>query len=196
DQLAALIGSTGVMLPVSEATFLPTMPGRVVRLDAQVGAAVKSPTIVLSSGALVVIGNLNPAQRDLVRIGLNAEIFSEALNVKAQAVVATIGSLATAEVGGQYYPLTIQPGSPLDASMDGQDVRLTIESARTVGEVLVVPVAAIGAGADGQTSVTRLGANGAEQRVVVTVGVSGDGYVEIRPADGQLAPGDRVVVGR
>jgi peptidoglycan hydrolase-like protein with peptidoglycan-binding domain len=196
DQLAALISSTGAMLPVSEAIFLPAMPGRVVRLDAQVGAAVKAPTIVLSSGALIVMGNLNPAQRDLVQIGLSTEIFSEALNIKAQAVLANIGSLTTADVGGQNYPLTIEPSSPLDPAMDGQDVRLTIESARTAGEVLIVPVAAIGAGADGQTSVTKLSATRSEQRVVVTVGASGDGYVEVRSTGGELALGDRVVVGR
>jgi multidrug efflux pump subunit AcrA (membrane-fusion protein) len=95
------------------------------------------------------------------------------------------------------YPMTVTPDGPLTAAWSGQDVRLTIEAASTSGPVLVVPLAAVSAGADGVTMVTVLDAGGARRRVPVRAGVSGSGYVEISPVNGGvLAAGNRVVVGQ
>jgi len=92
--------------------------------------------------------------------------------------------------------LTVQGRSVLDSRLAGQDVRLTIESASTTGEVLVVPLAAVSARGDGQAQVVRIDGHGREERCVVTPGVSGDGYVQVTPVSGGLNAGDRVVVGR
>jgi hypothetical protein len=43
--------------------------------------------------------------------------------------------------------------------------------------------------------VLKLLPDGSQQRVVVTAGVSGDGYVAVVPVDGSLTAGDLVVVG-
>jgi len=75
-------------------------------------------------------------------------------------------------------------------------VRLTVQAAATEGEVLVVPISAVYADADGATAVLKLLDDGTQQRVVVTAGVSGDGYVAVTPVEeGALVAGDRVVVG-
>jgi hypothetical protein len=75
-------------------------------------------------------------------------------------------------------------------------VRLSIVTAATRDKVLVVPLAAVAAGADGQTVVMKLTVDGHEQRIAVTTGLSGDGFVEVTPVGGALAAGDLVVVGK
>jgi len=86
--------------------------------------------------------------------------------------------------------------SALDERLAGADVRLTVQAAATEGEVLVVPISAVYADADGATAVLKLLDDGTQQRVVVTAGVSGDGYVAVTPVEeGALVAGDRVVVG-
>jgi hypothetical protein len=95
------------------------------------------------------------------------------------------------------YPMAVTPNDPLAPNWSGQDVRLTIEAASTPGPVLVVPLAAVSAGADGRTTVTVLDPAGGQRRVPVRAGVSGGGYVEVNPVgDGALNPADRVVVGQ
>jgi hypothetical protein len=59
----------------------------------------------------------------------------------------------------------------------------------------VVPLTAVYNGADGNTAVLKLLPDGTQQRVAVTAGVSGDGFVAVTPVDGALAAGDLVVVG-
>ncbi|MFD8521414.1 peptidoglycan-binding protein [Streptomyces capillispiralis] len=93
-----------------------------------------------------------------------------------------------------YVPVVIAPDKPLGARWNGQAVRLTITSAQTEGEVLVVPSAAVTSRADGRTTVTVLRGTTRTQ-VVVTPGLSGDGYVQVTPVEGGLRPGDDVVVG-
>ena len=92
-------------------------------------------------------------------------------------------------------PVTVTPTAPLTTNWYGQNVRLTITSASSGGEVLAVPEAAVTAGADGRTRVTVVGGDGTQHQVEVKAGLSGEGYVAVEPVGGQLAPGDRVVTG-
>ncbi|MEU7553937.1 peptidoglycan-binding protein [Streptomyces sp. NPDC044571] len=106
---------------------------------------------------------------------------------------ATGGGSSGGELG---YRMVVRADQPLPAAFAGQDVRLTIESAATDGEALVVPVTAVSAGADGHTVVTVQGADGAQRRIEVRIGTSGDGYVAVAPLQpGALTAGTRVVVG-
>src|SRR5690606_28089420 len=108
----------------------------------------------------------------------------------------SVGELEQDDLGGRTHPMLVTPtDAPLDEQLAGADVRLTVQAAATEGEVLVVPLTAVYNGADGNTAVLKLLPNGTEQRVLVTAGVSGDGYVAITPVDGELRAGDLVVVG-
>lgn len=188
--------TSGAMLPLSEVVFLPAFPARVEKLSAVVGAEVKAPLITISSGALVVRAKLNPGQRALLKPGMPVEVTAEVLGVTAKGTVASIGELEADDTGTRAHPMTVTAtGEPWRAQLAGQDVRLTVEAASTGEEVLVVPVSALFAGADGRVAVIRLTVDGRQERVVVTPGVSGDGYVAVTPVDGALDPGDRVVVG-
>jgi hypothetical protein len=62
--------------------------------------------------------------------------------------------------------------------------------------VLCAPLAALSAGAGGESRVEVVGTNGATRLFTVTVGLVAEGYAEIRDATGVLAQNDLVVVGR
>lgn len=209
--LAEILAAAGPMAPVAEVVFLSSFPARVDSVASKVGAQVSGKVLTVSSGALVVTGHLQDHQKGLVRPGRQVEILSEVTGTTAAASVASVADTVGQEqpatgTGGQPsgqqppgpkgYLMVVQPAEPLDPKLAGQDVRLTIEAASTGGEVLVVPVSAISAAVDGRTYVTVLEADGVRRRVRVTTGTTGDGHVEVRPAEGdRLAEGERTVVG-
>jgi peptidoglycan hydrolase-like protein with peptidoglycan-binding domain len=94
-----------------------------------------------------------------------------------------------------FIPLTVHPAAPLPAALNGENVLVTVETGRTEGPVLTVPVAAIVTTASGTSYVTVAGAHGGQARVPVTPGISENGYVQVTPAASRtLTAGDRVVV--
>jgi HlyD family secretion protein len=97
--------------------------------------------------------------------------------------------------GRPYVRVVATPRSRLGPAWFGQDVRLTVTSARTAAPVLVVPLSAVSAGVDGRTTVSRISAGGTVTRIEVRAGMSGGGFVEITPVSRPLVAGDRVLVG-
>jgi HlyD family secretion protein len=94
-----------------------------------------------------------------------------------------------------FVPVTVAPSSPLPAALNGENVLVTVETGQTEGPVLTVPVAAIVTTASGQSSVTVVAAGGKQTKVLVTPGLSENGYVQVTPVTaGTLAAGDSVVV--
>ncbi|MEU6892991.1 peptidoglycan-binding domain-containing protein [Streptomyces sp. NPDC046557] len=221
--LAAAEAADGPMLPAAETVFLGNFPARVGYVGGQVGAAASGPVLTLSAGELVVEAYLKEDKKQLLRAGMTVLISSELAGSDARGRVSAVaaersgtqaagrtqqdqaqgqGQDAKGTGGGSGgggdlgYRMVIRPDQPLPASFAGQDVRLTVESAATDGEALVVPVTAVSAGADGRTVVTAQGADGAQRRVEVRIGTSGDGYVAVAPVQsGALTAGTRVVVG-
>ncbi|MDX3534448.1 peptidoglycan-binding domain-containing protein [Streptomyces sp. MB09-01] len=218
-RLSEAQAKAGPMLPAGEVVFLDGLPARVDALNVAVGSNVSGTAMTLSAGELVVRAQLKEHQKGLVRAGQKVEIQSEVSRITAAAQVQSVDDKlsvpkAAAPAGGSGqgpgqgqgqaqgpagqpgYALVIRPDQPLDPSLVGQDVRLTIEAAATDGAALVVPVSAVSAGADGLTSVTVVDASGAQRRVGVKAGTVGDGFVEVVPsAPGTLNEGDSVVTG-
>jgi multidrug efflux pump subunit AcrA (membrane-fusion protein) len=79
-------------------------------------------------------------------------------------------------------------------SLAGFSVRLTIPVATSKGAVIAVPTSAVSLAADG-TSRVQIDRAGVLEYVTVKPGLSAGGYVEVTAPDGQLAPGQLVVVG-
>jgi peptidoglycan hydrolase-like protein with peptidoglycan-binding domain len=210
---AELIARTGPMVPAAEVLVLPSFPGRVVEILAKVGDPVREKLITVAAGTLGVGARLRPDQAQLLKVGMKVEMVAETLGAKATGVVASLGTMSTdsqgqpgggqgnagpagnAGPGAPYVPVAIEPSDPLDAAWSGQDVRLTIASAQTAGPVLVVPLSAVSSAADGRTTVSKVVGPDQLVRVEVRAGMSGDGYVEVTPVNGDLAEGDVVVVG-
>jgi peptidoglycan hydrolase-like protein with peptidoglycan-binding domain len=211
-----LIARTGPMVPLGEVVFLPSLPATVAALGGKVGDPVEAPLITFATGRLNVTATLQPEQAALLRPGMPVEVLSETLQKKVTGVVSVIGKLTTDQEGqsgqegqegqgtqgGQpgglpYVPVTVTTTRPLDNQWNGLDVRLTVTAGQTSGDVLVVPVSAVSAAANGSTTVTVLGPSGTQLRVPVQPGVSGDGFVAVTPVgDAALTPGDQVVIGQ
>ncbi|MDX3237562.1 peptidoglycan-binding protein [Streptomyces sp. ME03-5709C] len=209
--LAAAQAAAGPMLPVSEVVYLRDFPARVDAVTAKAGAEVTGSAMTLSAGRLIVQAYLQENQKGMVRQGQKVEIYSEVRGITAQARVTSVAADPTMPVqqdsdgsgnagGGSGDPsgylLEVTPDKALDTQLTGQDVRLAIQAASTGGKVLVVPVTAVSAAADGRTVVTVAREGGARTRVEVTIGTAGDGYVEVTPVKaGALKSGDPVVTG-
>ncbi|MGP3634866.1 peptidoglycan-binding protein [Streptomyces sp. 24-1644] len=207
-RLAEVMARTGPMLPASEVVLVSGFPARVDSVTAKVGSTVSGKILTVSAGTLVVNGYLQQHQKGLVRPGQGVQILSEVTGTTASATVTSVSETIQQEqpVTGDGHPagpstpngylLVVKPTKELSPELAGQDVRLTVQAASTKGKALVVPVSAITAGVDGQTSVTVVTKGGAKRKVPVTSGTTGDGYVEVRPQAGhRLAEGERVVVG-
>ncbi|MGW3326022.1 peptidoglycan-binding protein [Streptomyces virginiae] len=221
--LAAAEAADGPMLPTAEAVFLSSLPARVSSVGARAGSPVSGPVLTLSGGELVVEAYLKDDKRQLLRAGMTVVISSEVSGTDVRGTVAAVATeRSTAQPAGPQPPqdpgqnpkgggnggtggsggadlghrMVVRADRPLPAGFAGQDVRLTIESAATDGEALVVPVTAVSAGADGRTVVTAVSAEGTQRRIEVRTGTSGDGFVAVTPAQaGALGPGTKVVIG-
>jgi multidrug efflux pump subunit AcrA (membrane-fusion protein) len=91
--------------------------------------------------------------------------------------------------------LTVTPSKPLPAALNGENVLVTVETGRTEGPVLTVPVAAVVTTGSGASYVTVAGADGKQTQVRVTPGISENGYVQVTPVTaGKLKAGEAVVV--
>jgi multidrug efflux pump subunit AcrA (membrane-fusion protein) len=94
-----------------------------------------------------------------------------------------------------FIPVAVHPSRPLAAALNGENVLVTVQTGRTEGPVLTVPVAAIVTTASGTSYVTVVGAHGKQTQVPVAPGISENGYVQVTPVTtGALAAGDHVAV--
>jgi peptidoglycan hydrolase-like protein with peptidoglycan-binding domain len=187
----------GATVPLGEYTFVPRMPARIVSLDAKVGAAVKSLT--LAEGRPSIAGQLSPSNAREVRPGMRVTITVPGTGATVPGRVVSVSHQTATKAsisGGLYVAMRVRTRRPLPLSLVGQDVSMTIAAARTPGPVLAVPEAAIFAGADGQTYVSKM-VGGHPVRVAVRVGMAGTGLVQVTPTKpGALAPGDSVLTGQ
>ncbi|MFF9064034.1 peptidoglycan-binding protein [Streptomyces sp. NPDC014891] len=211
EGLAAARAASGPMVPSGEVAFLESFPARVQDLPVRLGAKAQGAVMTVAAGPLVVHGYVPDHQKGLIRAGQKAEILSEVDGADATASVRSVATTRTTprpdgdpqegqpagpQADADGYLMTLAPARPLDARWTGQNVRLTVQAATTRGKVLVVPVTAVSAGADGSTAVTVVEADGTQRRVTVRPGTSGDGNVEVIALDGgTLGEGDRVVTG-
>ncbi|MFI5667785.1 peptidoglycan-binding protein [Streptomyces sp. NPDC051704] len=222
-RLEAARAAAGPMVPADELVFVKGFPARVDAVKAAVGEAVPDGLLTLSAGAPVIRASLPAHQKDLVKTGMKVQVLSEATGLTATGTVASVATAPTPASGGGApgggpgsggagsgagentaqdpggYALTVTPDQTLDARLSGQGVRLTVTAASSGDPVLVVPLSAVSAGADGRTTVTVLGkdpgAADARRRVEVRAGMSADGMVQVDPVGGgSLADGDRVLV--
>ncbi|MFF5633726.1 peptidoglycan-binding protein [Streptomyces sp. NPDC012825] len=215
--LAAAEKASGPTLPAAEVVFLKSFPARVNAVVAKAGEEATGTAMTLSSGRLVVQAYVPEYQKDLIRVGREAEMYSEVTGTSAKGQVTSVtdkrlmaasaagqgqddGSPRNGDVttpqGGAGWLVEITPSTPLKADLTGQDVRVTVIAASTGGKTLVVPITAISSGADGLTTVTVVEADGDRRQVEVRTGTAGDGFVAVTPKTaGLLAEDDQVITG-
>lgn len=205
-----VVGSSGPTVAQGEVVFLPTMPARVQSAVATLGPidnsgaadggqSAGSGLVQLSAGGLVVSTTIRSGDEQLVRAGVKVVLLDETTSVAYPATITQIADTQSVDSSGQLgRAALITPDEALPDELAGVNLRVTITAAASDGEILVVPVAAISAGADGATRVSVLISGESDLvDVPVTVLLTADGFAGVEPGSGAtLEPGDLVVVGR
>ncbi|MFC7530717.1 peptidoglycan-binding protein [Actinoplanes sp. GCM10030250] len=182
------------MVPMSEVAFLPSLPAQVSALPARVGDQVAVPLISFTSGGLSLIGQLGPESEQLIEAGMPVEVSSEVTGYESDGTIESIGKRVT-QNDKTYLPVRVTRSGGWPSALEGEDLRITVTTASSDGDVLAVPEAAVSSSADGRTTVTVVAADGRQSQVEVIPGVSAAGMVAVEAVDGTLRAGDRVVTG-
>ncbi|MFJ7078485.1 peptidoglycan-binding protein [Streptomyces sp. NPDC098781] len=205
NALSAFQSSYGTTVPAGEIVFLRELPMRVDKVTVRAGDAPNGEIGTVTSSDLVVEAVVDGTNAQLLRRGMAVQLKTTD-DKEAKGVVTEIGTgesgagesgTTSDQSGGIAAPVQVKISVPEPGPLAGrskESVTVTVETGASKGPVLTVPVAAIRTAADGQARV-RVKRGESVVTVRVTVGLSAAGVVEVKPADGELEPGDRVVVG-
>lgn len=178
---------------VGDVTFSPE-PLRVGETLVAVGDPIQSGTPIMTTSVAetVVTVQLSTDDQDLVSVG-DAVIVELPNGSEEPGVVTDIGTVVLASQQGQtYFEMTVTLDDPASAQgLDQAPVDVIVVSDRA-DEVLVVPVTALLALAEGGYAVEAVTDNGATTLIGVSPGLFADGFVEVT-AQG-LEAGMEVVV--
>jgi peptidoglycan hydrolase-like protein with peptidoglycan-binding domain len=198
DQLATDLGlarhKLGFQVPADEVIFIRNFPVRVEEVTAVVGGAATGPIMSVTDNQLAIDSSLPLDAAPLVKPGMRVAIDEQALGIKASGRVETVaGSPGTRGVDGFHIYFEVRvDNTPIQ--LQGFSVRLTIPIESTKGAVTAVPISAVSLAADG-TSRVQVEKNGVLEYIAVEPALSAGGYVEVTPVEGELVPGQLVVVG-
>jgi peptidoglycan hydrolase-like protein with peptidoglycan-binding domain len=193
-ELAAASERLGVQVPADEIVFIPSLPVRVHEVTAQVAANASGTVMTVTDNQLSVDSQLPIGAAPLVKPGMKVAIDEQTLGIKATGIVETVAnSPGTRGVDGYHFYLGVRVDDT-PVNLAGFSVRLTIPIETSNGVVTAVPTSAVSLAVDG-TSRVLVDRSGVQEYVTVQPGLSTGGYVEVTAPDGQLVPGQRVVVG-
>lgn len=193
DKLAEARLAAGVPLPGSEVFYVKSLPRRVDDVKVSRGSVVSGPVMSVSGASLVVTIQVDTETKQLLRSGMAATFdLGNGENIDATVLRITRNQ--------DKYDVVLAPKKLTPRQLElirNANVRVTIPVKSTKGKVLAVPVAALSAGSGGESRVEVVRGDGNVELVTVQVGLSADGYAEIRPVNGgKLSQGDQVVVGK
>jgi peptidoglycan hydrolase-like protein with peptidoglycan-binding domain len=193
-ELTAARAKLGVQVPADEVVFIPSLPIRVHEVTVSVAGNASGPVMSVTDNELSIDSQVPIESAPLVKPGMEVAIDEQALGIKAKGVVETVANTpGTRGVDGYHFYLGVKVEST-PVSLAGFSVRLSIPIETTKGAVTAVPTSAVSLAADG-TSRVLVDRGGRQEYVTVQPGLSTGGYVEVSAPDGQLVPGQRVVVG-
>ena len=195
-RLDDLVAAAGVWLPAGELIVLGRLPVRVDLITAERGSAVSGSFMTVTGSELAVRGSVSERDVERVSEGADAYIDDRSLAEPIPGTIRLVDSRAGTRgvAPDRHYIEIVADGIPED--LVGRNVKIVIPVGGTDGAVLVVPVAALSATADGSTRVEVEQADGTTRFVSVAPGLSTGGRVEVTPLVGALTDGDRVVVGQ
>jgi hypothetical protein len=193
-ELAIARGKLGVLVPADEIVFIPALPVRVKEVTARVGDPATGTVMSVTDNLLVIDSSLPLDAAPLVKPGMPVDIGEQALGVKANGVVEMVADApGTHGVDGYHIYFKVRVDET-PTRLEGYSLRLTIPVKSSGREVTAVPTSALSLAADG-TSRVQVKNNDTLDYIIVKPGLSADGYVEVTPVEGSLAPGQLVVVG-
>jgi peptidoglycan hydrolase-like protein with peptidoglycan-binding domain len=184
----------GVSVPLDEIAFIPSMPVRVEQVTGVVGGNASGPILSVTDNQLIIDSSLPLVSAPLVKPGMEVAIDEPSLGYKAKGVVETVAPTpGTRGVDGYHFYFAVRVGETT-IPLQGFSLRLTMPTKSTGGAVTAVPMSALTLAADG-TSRVQIQKNGELEYVTVEPGMVAEGYVEVKPINGTIEPGQLVVVG-
>lgn len=184
----------GIKVPFDEILFLPALPVRIEEITVAAGDEASGPVMTVTNNQLAIDASLPLEEAALVKPGMAVTIDEPDLGVTASGVVSRVAASPGSDgVDGYHiYFETLVDETPID--LDGFSLRLTIPVESTGGKVTAVPINALSLTVAGSSRV-QVDNNGALEFVVVEPGLSAGGFVEVTPLEGELKPGQLVVIG-
>jgi len=215
--LAELEATAGLRVAAGEIVFLPILPSTVTQVFTSLGGAATEQLATVATTETLVVAAVSRADSALVQVGAVVTVELRDTDIEVPGTVVSVGQ-PPADIspeggdggagggGGSgesgRLQVVIAPTDPAalnDFVFFGARIRIAVAS--TEGEVLVVPVSALSVGPGGssrvevETRAVTVDDIGETEVVDVEVGLSAQGLTEIRPVDGGVDEGDRVVVG-
>ena len=186
----------GIWIPAGEVIFLKRTPVRVDAITSELGSRVSGGFMTVTGSDLAVRGSVLVRDVSLVGEGGEARIEDASLTEPIPGSIRLLENRpGTRNVASDRHYMEITATGEIPDDLVGKNVRIVIPVGGTAGEVWAVPAAALSATADGAVRVEIAGEDGSTRFVEVEPGLSAQGLVEVTPLDGEIAVGDRVVVG-
>jgi peptidoglycan hydrolase-like protein with peptidoglycan-binding domain len=198
DQLATDLDKAerklGFQVPLDEIVFLPELPVRAEQITGVIGGAASGPVLSVTDNKIVIDSSLPLDAAPLVKPGMEVAIDEPAIGIKANGIVDMVAPTpGTHGVDGYHIYFAVRVGETA-TPIQGFSLRLTMPIKSTGQAVTTVPMSAVSLASDG-TSRVQVEKSGKLQYVAVQPGLAADGFVEIKPIEGSLEPGQLVVIG-
>lgn len=194
QDLADLEKTVGTWIPAGELIYLKNLPVQVSQANVTRGATV-SGSFMTVSGANVAM-TIGVSKSDAARLEVGDAVMIDEPDLLPEPIEAAISEIPESSSGDRVQLTVLLDQVPPE--LLNSNVRVIIPVESTSGEVLVVPAAALSAVANGDTRVEVENPDkpGETRFVTVVTGLAADGVVEVKPVEGELKAGDRVVVGQ
>ncbi|MFD6567037.1 hypothetical protein [Micromonospora profundi] len=216
DEVAVAPKDT-LRVPVGELFFVSELPATVGLVQARVGGDGAGPLLTLTSGGWHLLVRLDDSSQQLIesmpkggrfRLDGEEEVSLRLVEIRADGegsgeAPAPGGQVASpapsAEPAGGGSPnaerkaVFAVTGVPKGAAM-GQSRDIVVERGRSSVEAVVVPASALWTAADGTVVVEAMADGGSIRKVSVEVLLSVRGRLAVRPIQGELPEGTKVVV--
>ena len=188
-------GAIGIQVPANELVFFPTLPLRIDDTKIKRGDPATAEVMTVSGSRLAVDAALLTTEATLTRVGALATIEAPEYSYSSKGTITFLADKPGLRgTDAQHIAIEVTPEDS-STQLIGASVRITIPTRTTNGEALIVPVSALSVRATGSTQLQIEVSPGNVRTVIVTAGLSAQGFVEIVPVNGSVKVGDRVVIG-
>ncbi|MET3808741.1 peptidoglycan hydrolase-like protein with peptidoglycan-binding domain [Nakamurella sp. UYEF19] len=193
-------------LPLSEVTFLASLPRRVDKVAVQAGSTVMAAVMSLSSNGLQILATVTEVEARMLKPGMRAALTVPGTGTAGASISKVAASTTQADNSWQVWLTPDKLTAQQEAALRETNIKVDIKIGATAGAVLTVPIGGLFSDAAGNPRVEVLETNGTKRFQRVRVGLAAQGKVEIHPVadDGKdlaenvrsLQPGTLVVVGQ
>lgn len=185
----------GVQVPANELVFFPSLPLRIDDTKVKRGDPASAEVMTVSGTRFAVDSALLTTEAPLTKLGAAATIEAPEYGYSSKGSITFLADKPGLRgTDAQHIAIEVTPEDN-STLLVGASVRITIPTRTTNGAALIVPVSALSVRADGSTQLQVETTPGTTRTVIVTAGLSAQGFVEIVPVKGTVSEGDRVVVG-